>query len=163
MKKLLFIIALLISIMGFKSEDKIQLPINEKTEKIEYVTVLNFENLKKNEIYDKFIKWAYSNYSDKEIREHNKDDGIISLVGRTTYLYRGNELQLGFKLVFLVNDTYCKVVITNFNMKHKNLELFYNDYKDGPSRGPGFIKLHATFESIDSSVLKLISTIKSVE
>lgn len=159
MKKLLFVTILLSSIVGFKSDEKIKLPINSQTGKIEYASEIQYTGISKDKIYDKIIKWAYLNYSEKEIREKSQDNGIISLVGRTTYLYRGDEKQLGYKLVFLINDNHCKIVITNLNIKHKNLEILYDDYNNGGNGGAATRKLTKVFESINSSLTGLISKI----
>lgn len=160
MKKILFIIISFCTIVGCQTYEKIELPTNE-TFKVEFSKEIKYSGTNREAVYDNLIKWVYLKYSVKEIKQQSKTDGIISLLGRNEYLYRDQKKLVGYKLVLMLDEKGCKVVITNINiMKGKNIEFFYDDYNKKSVHNGSVKKLTEAFQSISDSLNDLLNEIE---
>lgn len=160
MKKLIFIG--LLTMFGCKTAERITFPLNSEN-KVEYTRQINFGSLKKEEIYDKIIKWVAVKYQEKEIKQQNKADGIISVLARTKYLYKGKEMTMGYKLIFLIENEMCNAVITNINIRNgRALEFYYADYSKDPEKKTerNNVGLSNTFASIDDVLSNVLNNIQ---
>ena len=156
MKNILLIITVLF-LYGCQTVERVTLPVNSDN-KVEYYRQLNYGSLKREQIYDKIIQWIVIKYQDKDIKQRSRTDGTISILGRGNYQYKGNSKIVGYKLVFLIDDETCKIIITDINIRSgKNIELFYDDYNNDGGRNTKLSKAFSYINDAMNDALKQIT------
>ncbi len=152
MKKLYYVLAIVL-LASCATVNKMTLPF--LSGKIGWEVEVPISN--KSLTYQKIIQYVSLKYIPRKIRTQDKDNGIITVVDNSDYLYKGKKRNMNYTLYFIIKENTCFIRVSDIFIRHHDLELLYTQYQE---KRKEIKKLSEAFESIKEQSKIILDTMQ---